>query len=65
MMREQYKITWIAKADTMRHKRDLWTFVERSLWIKKIKVKVFCEDDVDVSRLREIYTKIFYSVLTG
>ncbi len=33
---EQYKIIGIAQAETIRHKRDLWTFIERSLRIKKI-----------------------------
>ncbi len=32
---EQYKIIEIAQAETIRHKRDLWKFTERSLRIKK------------------------------
>ncbi len=32
---EQYKIMGIAQAETIRHKRDLWMFIERSLRIKK------------------------------
>ncbi len=35
MIGEQYKIMGIAQAETIRHKRDLWTFIERSLRIKK------------------------------
>ncbi len=35
MIGEQYKIIGIALAETIRHKRDLWTFIERSLRIKK------------------------------
>ncbi len=35
MIGEQYGIIGIAQAETMRHKRDLWTFIERSLRIKK------------------------------
>ncbi len=29
MIDEQYKIIGIAQAETIRHKRDLWTFIER------------------------------------
>ncbi len=36
MIGEQYKIIGIAQAEIVRHKRDLWTFIDRSLWIKKI-----------------------------
>ncbi len=36
MIGEQYKIIGIAQAETIRHSRDLWTFIERSLRIKKI-----------------------------
>ncbi len=36
MIAEQYEINGIAQAKTIRHKRDLWTFIERSLRIKKI-----------------------------
>ncbi len=35
MIGEQYKIIAIAQAETIHHKRDLWTFIERSLRIKK------------------------------
>ncbi len=35
MIGEQYKIKGMAQAETIRHKRDLWTFIERSLRIKK------------------------------
>ncbi len=35
MIGEQYKIIGIAQAETIRNKRDLWTFIERSLQIKK------------------------------
>ncbi len=33
MIGEQYKMIGIAQAETIRHKRDLWTFIERSLRI--------------------------------
>ncbi len=33
---EGNKIIGIAQAETIRHRRDLWTFIERSLGIKKI-----------------------------
>ncbi len=35
MIGEQYRIIGIAEVETIRHKRDLWTFIERSLRIKK------------------------------
>ncbi len=35
MIDEQYRIIGIAQAETIRHRRDLWTFIERSLRIKK------------------------------
>ncbi len=35
MIGEQYKIIGIAQAETIRYRRDLWTFIERSLRIKK------------------------------
>ncbi len=35
MIGEQYRIKGIAQAETIRHKRDLWTFIVRSLRIKK------------------------------
>ncbi len=35
MIGEQYKIIGIAQTETICHKRDLWTFIERSLRIKK------------------------------
>ncbi len=36
MIGEQYKIIRIAQAETIRNKRDLWTFIEQSLRIKKL-----------------------------
>ncbi len=64
----QYKIKGIAQTETLRHKRDLWTFIERSLRIKEGQFEAFCEDSVDMSRPRhvrgEIYIEIFDSVLT-
>ncbi len=30
MVGEQYKIKGIARAETILHKRDLWTFIERN-----------------------------------
>ncbi len=35
MFGEQYKIIGIAQSETIRHKSDLWTFIQRSLRIKK------------------------------
>ncbi len=35
MIGERYKIIGVAQAERIRHKRDLWTFIERSLRIKK------------------------------
>ncbi len=35
MIGEQYKIIGIAQMEMIRHKRDLWAFIEGSLWIKK------------------------------
>ncbi len=35
MIGEQYRIRGIAQAETIRHKRDLRTLIERSLRIKK------------------------------
>ncbi len=35
MIGEQYKKIGIAQAGTIRRKRDLWTFIEISLRIKK------------------------------
>ncbi len=35
MIGEQYRIIGIAQAETIHHKRALWTFIERSLRIKK------------------------------
>ncbi len=35
MIGEQYRIIGIAQAETIRHKRGFWTFIERSLRIKK------------------------------
>ncbi len=35
MIGEQYRIIGIAQAEKIRHKRDLWTFIERCVWIKK------------------------------
>ncbi len=35
MIGEQYRIIGAAQAETIRHKRDLWKFIERSLRIKK------------------------------
>ncbi len=62
MIGEQYKITGIAQAETIRHTKDLWTFIERSLWMKKKYFKTFSKDIINVSgpgHVRvEMYTKI-------
>ncbi len=40
MIGKQYKIIGIAQAETIHHKRDLWTFIERSLRVKKDTVNI-------------------------
>ncbi len=42
MIGEQYRIIGIAQAETIRHKRDLWAFIERSLR-KKIFYFIFID----------------------
>ncbi len=68
MIGEQYKIIGIAQAETIRHKRDLWTFIERSLRIKKRYFKTFSKDGINVSgsgQVRvEMYTKILDCLLS-
>ncbi len=68
MIGEQYRIIGIAQAETIRHKRDLWTFIERSLLIKKRYFKAFSKDRINVSgpgQVRgEMYTKILDCLLT-
>ncbi len=60
MISEQYKIKGMAQAETIRHKRDLWTFIERT-W-------AFCEDSVVISRPShargEMHTKVLDSLVT-
>ncbi len=60
---EQYKIIGITKAETIRHKRDLWTFIERRYF------KTFSKDRINVSgpvQVRvEMYTKILDRLLSG
>ncbi len=60
MIGEQYKIIGIAQAETIRHKRDLLSFIERSLRIKKKYFKTFCKINVrGPGQVRvEMYTKI-------
>ncbi len=58
---EQYKIKGgIAQAETIRHKRDLWTFIVRSLRIKK----TFSENIINMSgpghARGEMYTCLVY-----
>ncbi len=69
MIGEQYRIKEIAQAETIRHKRDLWTFIERNLRIKKKRYfKTFSKDRINVngpSQVRiEMYTKILDRLLT-
>ncbi len=68
MIGEQYKIIGIAQAEKIRHKRDLWTFIERSLRIKKRYFKTFNEDRINVrgpGQVRvEMYTKILDRLLS-
>ncbi len=67
MIGEQYKIIGIVQAQTFRHKRDLWTFIERSLRVKKRYFKTFSEDRINVcgpGKVRvEMYTKILDRLL--
>ncbi len=69
MIGEQYKIIGIAQAETIRHKRDLQAFIERSLQIKKRYFKTFSEDRINVSgpgQVRvEMYTKILDRLLSS
>ncbi len=59
---EQYKIIGIAQAETIRHKKDLWTFIERRY------SKTFSKDRINVSgpgQVRvEMYTKILDRLLS-
>ncbi len=67
MIGEQYKIIGIAQAETIRHKRDLWTFIERSLRIKKdiLRHLVKTEWMSGPGQARgEMYTKILDCLLT-
>ncbi len=68
MIGEQYKIIGITQAETIRHKRGLWTFIERSLRIKKRYFKTLSKDRINVSgpgQVRvEMYTKILDCLLT-
>ncbi len=68
MSGEQYKIIGRAQTETIRHKRDLWTFIERSLRMKKRYFKTFSEDRINVSgpgQVRvEMYTKILDCLLS-
>ncbi len=61
MIGEQYKIKRIALAETIHRKRDLWTFIEPSLRIKK-------ENSDNMSgpghARGEMYTKMLDSLLT-
>ncbi len=68
MIGEQYRIIGIAQAETIRHKWDLWTFIERSLRTKKRCFKTFDKDRINVSgpgQVRvEMYTKILDCLLS-
>ncbi len=68
MIGEQYRIIGIAQAETIRHKRDLWTSIERSLRIKKRYFKAFIKNRINVSgpgQVRvEMYTKILDCLLS-
>ncbi len=68
MIGEQYKIIGIAQAETIRHKRNLLTFIERSLRIKKIYFKALSKDRINMSapgQVRvEMYTKILDCLLS-
>ncbi len=65
---EQYKIIGITQAETIHHKRDLCTFIERSLRIKKRYFKTFSKDRIDVSGPGlvqvDMYTKILDCLLS-
>ncbi len=65
MIGEQYRIIGIAQAETIRHKRDLWAFIERSL---RRYFKTLSKDRINVSgpsQVRiEMYTKILDRLLS-
>ncbi len=65
---DQYKIIGIAQAETIRHKRDLWTLIERNLRIKKRYFETFSKDRINVSGQGEfgveMYTKILDCLLS-
>ncbi len=60
MIGEQYKIKVIAQAETIRHKRDLWTFIERSLRIKK---DCLSEDRINVSGPGQVRGEMYITIL--
>ncbi len=67
MIGEQYRIIGIAQAETIRHKRDLWTLIERSIRVKNIYFKTISKDRINVSgpdQVRvDMYTKILDRLL--
>ncbi len=60
---EQYKIIGIAQAETIRHKRALWTFIERSLRIKKRYFKTIGKDRINVSGPGQVRVEMFTKIL--
>ncbi len=60
MIGEQYKIIGIAQAETIRHKRDLWTFIER---IKKRYFKTFSKDRINVSGPGQVRVEMYIKIL--
>ncbi len=62
---EQYKIIGLAQAETIHHKRDLWTFIERSLRIKKRYFKTFGKDRINVSGPGQVRVEMYTKILDG
>ncbi len=63
MIGEQYEIIGIAQAETIRSKRDLWTFIERSLRIKKRYCKTFSKDRINVSGPGQVGVEMYTNIL--
>ncbi len=63
MIGEQYKIIRTAQAKTIRHKRDLWTFIERDLRIKKRYFNTFSKDRINVSGPGQVRVEMYAKIL--
>ncbi len=63
MIGGQYRIIGIAEVETIRHKRDLWTFIERSLGIKKRYLKAFSKYRINVSGPGQVQVEMYTKIL--